>query len=213
MGFYFLTCACFLLNTKSSLRQYYRDLRRRVLSPEKANASHLIVNHFLNYLKLQHSPITTTIGIYLAHDGEIDLQVLIERLWSLNYRLYLPVLDVKKEEIHFSLYTTKTPLKKNHYNIQEPIGNSIALHELGIVLMPLVAFDKSGARLGMGKGYYDRAFSLHNSMQPKPLRIGVAYACQCAESLPNDAWDIPLDGILTESELIFFGQESCAITT
>lgn len=185
------------MNTKSSLRQYYRNLRRCISAQEKTQASQAVAEAFLSYLQLQKKNFFK-IAVYLAHDGELDLQPLINKLWQLNYLVYLPVLDA--EAMHFVLYDVNSVMQKNRYGIEEPMGEFINRDELEFVLMPLVAFDKTGARLGMGKGYYDKTFS--NSCLCE--LIGVAYSCQCAKKLSVDVWDVPLDGILTEKEFIFF---------
>jgi len=77
-------------------------------------------------------------------------------------------------------------------------------HALDLILLPLVAFDKSGHRLGMGGGYYDRtlAFLAHRRLWRKPHLLGTAYQFQQLETLPTQPWDIPLDGIATEQGVL-----------
>jgi 5-formyltetrahydrofolate cyclo-ligase len=72
---------------------------------------------------------------------------------------------------------------------------------LDVILMPLVAFDGQGNRLGMGAGYYDRtlAFLRHRRHWRKPRIIGLAYEFQRMPALPAEPWDVPLDGIITEA--------------
>ena len=79
------------------------------------------------------------------------------------------------------------------------------LSQLDIVLLPLLAFDDRGNRLGMGGGYYDRLFAsrLHRKTK-QPLRVGLAFDCQQAERLPMQAWDVPLHAVVTESGWRFF---------
>jgi 5-formyltetrahydrofolate cyclo-ligase len=92
----------------------------------------------------------------------------------------------------------------NRYAILEPklnCGQICPLPELDILLMPLVAFDEQGNRLGMGGGYYDRTLAKHYAEQrEKPKLIGLAHDCQKVESLPIEAWDVPLQQILTPTK-------------
>ena len=84
------------------------------------------------------------------------------------------------------------------------VAAQLAPHALDIVLVPLLAFDRRGTRLGSGGGYYDRSFAfLHGQARPhRPLLVGVGYAFQEVESLPAAAWDVALDYIATDAELI-----------
>lgn len=98
-------------------------------------------------------------------------------------------------------------MKPNQYGISEPdipISHQLKPIELDIVLMPLVAFDLNGNRLGMGGGFYDRSFSflMRRKSNKKPRLIGVAYDFQEIETLDSDSWDVPLDAVVTESRLI-----------
>ena len=75
---------------------------------------------------------------------------------------------------------------------------------MDVILLPLVAFDRKGYRLGMGGGYYDRSLAFRRSRQQwrRPRLIGVAHSCQQHPGLPQQHWDVPLDCIITESEII-----------
>ena len=97
-------------------------------------------------------------------------------------------------------------MQKNRFGIPEPASGAFCdpVH-LEIVLTPLVAFSTNGMRLGMGAGYYDRAFQfLRKDPEAGPWLVGVAYALQQVDSLPADPWDVPLAAILTERGLQVF---------
>lgn len=191
------------METKSSLRKHYRAIRRQISTEKKLLASCSLVEVFLN---ASRDKSQKNIAVYLAVDGEINLQPLIKALWQLQYSVFLPVIDIDTQILSFVQYNASTTMKKNQYGIEEPknISTDIFAKNLDLVLMPLVAFDHLGARLGMGKGFYDRSFEFCRDKHNKPLLIGVAYACQCAQQLPVDPWDVPLDGVLTEKELLVF---------
>lgn len=71
-----------------------------------------------------------------------------------------------------------------------------------VILLPLVAFDRTGSRLGQGGGHYDRALSALDAQGHRPIRIGIAWSAQEHPGLPRDPWDMPLDHIITEQEWI-----------
>ena len=73
---------------------------------------------------------------------------------------------------------------------------------LDLVLMPLVAFDKAGNRLGMGKGYYDRSLKIlnHRKAWRRPRLTGIAYEFQRVDKIDNEPWDIPLQFALTDKQ-------------
>ncbi len=95
---------------------------------------------------------------------------------------------------------------RNRFGIPEPAEGPFRDPErLEIVLTPLVAFSTNGMRLGMGAGFYDRAFAfLRRDPEAGPWLVGVAYALQQVDSLPADPWDVPLAAVLTERGLQVF---------
>jgi 5-formyltetrahydrofolate cyclo-ligase len=101
----------------------------------------------------------------------------------------------------------KNTVHANRYGIPEPELPEAALIEpdaMDVVLVPLLAFDRHGMRLGTGGGYYDRSFAfLQQRERPtRPLLIGIGYAFQEVEMLVAEAWDVRLDFVATEAELI-----------
>lgn len=99
----------------------------------------------------------------------------------------------------------------NRFGIDEPdtpLHQTTRSYGLDLVLMPLVAFDIEGNRLGMGKGYYDRTLKFLHLRRHwrKPRLVGIAYELQKFEQLPKQAWDIPLDAIVTEKAVYNINQ-------
>ena len=91
-------------------------------------------------------------------------------------------------------------MRANHMGISEPVGGAaVDLEKLDLVLMPLVAWDRQGRRLGMGGGYYDRAFKRVLGLD-RPERVGVAWSLQEADELPQESWDVSLHAVVTEKE-------------
>jgi len=141
-----------------------------------------------------------TVGVYLAQDGELDLAPLLARLLRTRTRLALPVVG-RSGLMTFRHYNAHTRLTPNRFGIPEPTAAAapVAPMSLDLLLMPLVAFDRFGVRLGMGAGYYDRFLgALPPAMRPR--LAGVAHEVQRSlDPLPLRPWDVPLDGVLTET--------------
>lgn len=141
---------------------------------------------------------------YLSNDGEPDLGLLLYRAAAMGKRAYLPALH--GNSLWFLPMTSDLPMVENRFGIPEPgchPGDRLKPYALDLVLVPLVAFDAAGSRLGMGGGYYDRSFAYlkHRSRWQRPRLIGVAFEFQRAETIPLRPWDVRLDGISTECGL------------
>lgn len=180
---------------------------RKILNEKRSAISAIDRERFADQAKnifIQHEVFSSSLNIatYLAMKNEFDCFPLIQAIWHAKKNCYLPIVE-HDTTLTFVNYQENDVLQKNRYQILEPINPQVFPKEqLDLVLMPLVGFDLQGNRLGMGKGYYDRTFEfLKDTSIKKPLLIGLAYECQCLGSLPNDAWDIPLAGVLTEQNL------------
>ena len=146
-----------------------------------------------------------TIGCYLTNDGEINPHLIIEHAWFLGKKVYLPILSPLKNQLHFAPYETSSKFKLNRFNIPEPICKPSqwkTARQLDLLLVPLVAFDASGNRIGMGGGFYDRSLAhlKHRQYWKKPRLIGLAHECQKVDKLNVESWDIPLDQIISETQ-------------
>lgn len=149
-----------------------------------------------------------SVAAYLSSDGEIDLAPLIESLVARNKQLSLPKLNSDKGLMTFCDWRPSEELIGNRYGILEPVKEAIRpLSSHSLVLTPLVAFDSAGNRIGMGGGYYDRLLS--NEGTPKetypksrPLIVGVGYEFQQLDLIEAEEWDIPLDAVVTDKEVI-----------
>ena len=163
----------------------------------------MLTKHFLFQQSQQ-------IACYLAFQNEFDTQPILQAIWQAGKQCYLPVLIEEiagKPSLEFVQYHEGDPLQTNRYSILEPKQHTtkIAPDQLDLVITPLVAFDGSGHRLGMGAGYYDRTFAfLHQKKLTSPALLGLAYEIQRVENVPADPWDIALAGVVTEERLTVF---------
>lgn len=189
---------------KQQLRSELRA-RRRALSPtQQQQASLLLLRQLMklpSFMRARH------VALYIANDSEIDPAPIAQQLWKMDKQTYLPVLRPgKTKAMWFVEFTKETVLAPNRYGIAEPDHRSehkLPANLLDVVLMPLVGFDRSGARLGMGGGFYDASFAFkYKKATGKPYLIGLAHSCQEVTSLATEQWDIPLFAIATELEII-----------
>jgi 5-formyltetrahydrofolate cyclo-ligase len=145
------------------------------------------------------------IGCYLALEDEFDCTPIINTVFSQGKCCYLPLLT-KDKKLEFAVYHAGDSLQLNQYHIYEPtVRHFFPVKNLELVLLPFVGIDKEGNRLGRGSGYYDKTFSfVKRSFKSKPFLLGIGYECQKTDHLPHDAWDVKLNGVLTEHSLILF---------
>ncbi len=189
--------------SRAKLRQIMRTRRRAVSTTIAQTAAKQLATNVLNLSVVQNSQ---HIAGFIANDGEISPAYLAEGLQSLGKSYYLPVLDRERtNHLIFVRYQVGDGLKLNRYKIPEPdilVDRQQTPWQLDIVLMPLVAFDEHGCRLGMGGGFYDRTFEfIQSSAAHKPLLIGLAYEFQRVELLESKPWDVPLDRVVTEQNI------------
>lgn len=188
---------------RQQLRQQIRKKRRSLPLSIQTSSSQRIIRHLQNHMPYQRA---NRVGLYWPNDGEVDLIGLIS---ASTKQFFLPVL---KERIRpwsgrgLLFGNIDQNIRPNRYGIPEPQGRRSLLNanELDYVLIPLVAFDRDGHRLGMGGGYYDRALSDLKKWRPVRL-IGVAHGFQEVQELASEPWDVMLDGVVTERELMVFG--------
>ena len=192
------------MNTKA-LRQQIREKRRALSDTEREHAAFLLCEKLASTRIFQQSK---HIAFYLPNDGEMDLTLLIQHAWQLGKQCYLPVLaEPNTRRLWFIPYKANQKLKPNRFGIPEPVHNASSrlrkTLSLDLILMPLVAFDLQGHRVGMGGGFYDRtlAFLRLRKYWHKPNLLGIAYEFQKVEQIENNPWDVPLQAIATENAL------------
>jgi 5-formyltetrahydrofolate cyclo-ligase len=182
------------------LRQSIRKQRRALPADTARYCAAQLAQHACMHPLLRNSQHIAT---YIAADGEIDPFPLMECLWSMGRTLYLPVLaPFTHGKLWFARYRPGDALVTNRYGIPEPQCRQLVRPcLLDLVLMPLVAFDAAGHRIGMGGGFYDRSFAFLHTRRywRKPTLIGLAYQLQRQGTITPNRWDVPLDAIATET--------------
>lgn len=187
---------------KKQIRKTYRQRRNALSIEQQALAQRALLKQFLS---IPECKSCDSLGAFLPNDGEISPVDIIQHCWSHKKRVALPVVSQEQQNIMvFHQYHADTHMLANRFGILEPESTQesrVSLDMLSHLIMPLVAFDATGNRLGMGGGYYDRAIAAVPAEQ-RPTLIGVAHDEQESTQLPTEPWDIPLDLIVTPSRII-----------
>lgn len=186
--------------TRTHIRQLTRHARRQLNATEQHLAAQQVVSQVASSPALAQAQ---NVALYLANDGELDPQPLINWYWQQGAHVYLPVLHpFCKGYLLFFRYQAHTPLITNRLGIVEPqldIRQLVPVDQLDIIYTPLVAFDNQGNRMGMGGGFYDRTLA-SKKQALTPHTVGLAHDCQQWPALPIDSWDIPLQELITPSQ-------------
>lgn len=180
---------------KRELRKRIIELRKTALSSSQRHEYSIAVAN--KVLELEAIKTGKNIFCYCAYGEEVETDYLIDCLLSRGKNVYLPRCNVKAKTMTACKIKSREELLEGAYGILEPKGEAISPSELDFSIIPLVAFDRKKARLGYGGGYYDRFLP-----QTVGTKCGIAFAIQEAESVPCEEFDVPLDMIITETEVI-----------
>jgi 5-formyltetrahydrofolate cyclo-ligase len=191
---------------RKALRKLLRAKRRGVSERERARAAQLVARNADRYLRLRSG---WRIAVYAALPSELDTQPLIDLARDRGCEIYVPRIDrhTLGHKMRFAELTGRQ--RPNRLGIDEPEGSRmIGARWLDVVFLPLVGFDACGVRLGMGGGFYDRAFAFRRwrTAWHAPHLVGLAYAFQQVESLIAADHDVRLDAVVTEERIV-----KCAI--
>lgn len=190
---------------RKKIRQAFRLLRNQLNCKQQKTAAQSLLKQTLPFILYQNFK---RIGLYLANDGEIDPMPLIKTLWHNNIEVFLPrIHPFSTTHLIFLKYESNTQLDYNRFNIAQPkldLTQVCPFSQLDLVLLPLVAFDQQGNRLGMGGGFYDRMLASENP----PQAIGLAHNCQLIAQLPIQPWDMPLQAVITPDKFYQYKKRS-----
>lgn len=177
---------------KQSIRKEMFALRTKMSFPDRVKASREICD------KIKQLPVyqkASSILAYFAVRNEVSLYPLIEDAWRSGKRISLP--SMEQDEIIPRLFTTPSTLEEGKFHVLEPDKSceKIDTTKLDLVLVPGVAFDQNGYRLGFGKGHYDRFFE----KLPDVYKCGIAYDVQMVETIYPEVHDIAMDIVITSN--------------
>lgn len=192
--------------TAANPREHFRELRRSLDSDTQSRHAEQLAQTLVDHPVIANA---SRIACYLPYDGEIDPSAIIEACWRRQQSVFLPVIAPRENSLDFAAYTPDTPLVPNRFGIDEPdctVMDRVDAAQMDVILLPVVAFDDEGNRMGMGGGFYDRSLAFTRDLEPgePPALIGLAHEVQRSEGLVSKNWDIPLGAIATETELRLF---------
>lgn len=187
---------------KAELRSIYKDKRRALLASERARYDRLILEQTQQF----DWSNTAYVHCYLpiAEQREFDTWPLISWLWT-----HYPAIQTVVSRSDFTTHTLshyrfgpETPIIKNAWGIPEPSsGDPVSEKVLDVVLVPLLAVDVLGNRIGYGKGFYDRFL---NACRPEVTKIGISYFPPVEKIEDVGEWDIPVDGLFSPQGTFWF---------
>ncbi len=188
----------------NTIRSNKRQHRNQLSALEQSSHATGLANQVCRQQSFLNS---NRIACYLANDGEIDPHYIIQTACKLRKRVFLPVLSPFQSKLYFAPFDTGMEMHLNRFGILEPACspvNWVRAWQLDLILLPLVAFDEKGNRLGMGGGFYDRSLAYRHTRTHllRPRLIGLAHELQREQELVTNSWDIPLDMIATEERVI-----------
>lgn len=184
--------------SKSALRKLFIQKRKTLSDKEVKNFNQKIKVQFDNFREIK------TIHIYLPIQSklEIDTWPLIYSLWEKNILVVVPVMNPTENAMTSVLLTKETQIVTNDWDVPEPVHSpKIEDNEIDAIVVPLLAFDKSGYRVGYDKGYYDKFMA---SFDHEVLKIGLSFFPPVDQISNLDPWDIPLDYCITPDEIFRF---------
>ena len=182
---------------KATLRASLRR-HRKALQAAHPSASHALIHSF----RAAGLPHPTVAALYSAVGSEIDPRPLADWLRHEGARLALPVVIRRDAPLLFREAVEGLPAF-DALGLPVPPPHVVTLRP-ELILLPLLGFDRTGARLGQGGGYYDRTLAALRAEGPPVCAIGLAFAGQEVPHIPTDASDQRLDGVLTETDYLDF---------
>jgi 5-formyltetrahydrofolate cyclo-ligase len=192
---------------RSAERRRLRQLRASLPEDERRRADRAISRRVIAAGFVRPHQRT---AVYLASlPGEVNLDYAIRRGWQIGAELFAPrIASLRRRTMTFVALESFAPLERSSYGLLEPRSHRRIRHigaGIDVVLVPMLGFDRAGHRLGMGGGFYDRM--LRRRLDPqrswrRPRLVGIAYACQELEHVEPAPWDVALDYVVTEKELI-----------
>jgi 5-formyltetrahydrofolate cyclo-ligase len=192
---------------KRALRkQAIADRAQLVARFDAAAAALAIRDRFLETFTLDAG---TVVSAFWPVGDELDIKPLIEALHARGCVCVLPVVTVKHMPLTFRVWQPGMPFIVSSFGIPEP-GPDRPPATPDISLVPLLAFDEDGFRLGYGGGYYDRTIEQLRLLRRDPpyLTVGVAFEGQCRVDLPHEPFDQPLDWIVSEQQVRRFERKA-----
>lgn len=185
-----------MTSRKRSLRGYIKSALNQLSEVEHHERSRLIHQKLFQHPWWQNASM---IGLTLSYQYEVDTIPMIEQAWHEGKGVAVPLCDPETKAMHFRRIQSFEAVAPGYSGIREPIidkSTYVEKDDLDLLIVPGLAFDERGFRLGYGGGFYDRylsTFAYHT--------LGLCFHMQLVSDLPTDSYDIPVHGIITERDV------------
>lgn len=180
------------LDTKQEIRKQIQKLRDALSPEEWKEKTDAICERVISSDMFREA---TDVLCYVNIKSEVGTGAIIEEAWRLGKNVWVPKV-ISDEQMEFYCIHSFSDLSVGAFGISEPDGTGkVNCPEFALMIVPGVAFDLSGNRIGYGKGYYDRYIERCAHLDT----MGIAFDIQLLEKLPADACDQPLDAVITET--------------
>ena len=186
-------------------KQALRDLafaQRSAIPPDEQEQAALAARD--NFIKSVYLPKGASISAYMPIKSEMSPLPLFDVLMARGYMTLMPRVIPNHTILEFRTWDRRTPMIRSIYGIEEPDPAHSAVHIPDVFIVPLLAFDNSGNRLGYGAGYYDQTFGQLRGKVPFKA-IGIGYEAQLHERVPHEGHDHRLDMCITDKNVYSFG--------
>ena len=181
---------------KKIARALMLEKRGAMSKEEVLLRSHQVCNQLLTI----PFPQLMTMAVYHAIRNEVNIMPYIKSLHAKQFPLCLPIVTRPEKMLRFLKWAPGALMKKSEFGTQVPMVEQEMIPQA--ILVPLVAFDRGGGRIGYGGGHYDVTLEQMRRLNKGLLTIGVAYDFQQMDEVPREAHDQLLDMVVTESEAV-----------
>ena len=181
---------------KEKLRKEIKEKRKKQTKEEQRKKSKEIKEKLFNLKEYKESK---TVLFYVSYNGEVFTHEMIKEALK-NKKVIVPISNTETQTLCLSILDSWDDLETGSYEILEPKKDCIkevSIDQIDLVIVPGVAFDIYGNRMGHGKGYYDKLLG-----KTKTTSVGLCFELQIVEKIPTESHDKPVDIIITEKRII-----------
>jgi len=187
-----------LADTKRMVRLLAQEKRNVAAASAPTNSGDILASQLAELIS--SFPDTRTVSGFLPIADEIDILPSLRLLHSKSYKTCLPVVIAKNQPLVFRLWVEGDAIAEGPLKTRHPLPSAPEVLP-DVLLVPLLAFDLSGYRIGWGGGFYDRTLAKLHDQSLNVTAIGVAYEGQCRDDIPVGEFDVPMDYIATEKQI------------
>lgn len=184
--------------SKKEIRDLVIKKRDRICLEQRAKWDEEIYETLINSEFYKNADVIFT---FVSFKSEVDTHRFINHGLEDNKIICVPRVPSKQEGIEVYRINSFSDLHRGYFGILEPAGDCrrVDSHDIGLILMPGLAFDRKGGRIGYGGGFYDRFIG---NMNREVVKLAIAYHFQIIDDVPVDEHDIRVDGIITDEDMI-----------